>query len=70
MIRTPSEPNVYRLPVELHEAAHLRSATSNDFQAREPGRERAQGLCMNCDLRDTCAFPAPEGGVWHCEEYA
>jgi hypothetical protein len=27
------------------------------------------GLCSNCDNRRTCAFPKPEGGVWHCEEY-
>ena len=27
------------------------------------------GLCSNCDIRRTCAFPKPEGGVWHCEEY-
>ena len=28
-----------------------------------------KGLCLNCDHRDTCAFPKPESGVWHCEEY-
>lgn len=27
------------------------------------------GLCRNCENRVTCAFPRPEGGVWHCEEY-
>ena len=27
------------------------------------------GLCSNCNNRRTCAFPKPEGGVWHCEEY-
>ncbi len=27
------------------------------------------GLCSNCDNRRTCAFPKPEGGIWHCEEY-
>jgi hypothetical protein len=27
------------------------------------------GLCVNCEDRDTCAFPKPPGGVWHCEEY-
>ena len=27
------------------------------------------GLCGNCDNRRTCAFPKPEGGIWHCEEY-
>ncbi len=30
---------------------------------------RLKGLCMNCEHRDTCTFPKPEGGVWRCEEY-
>lgn len=32
--------------------------------------DRIKGLCTNCELRLVCAFPIPEGGVWHCEEYA
>ena len=28
-----------------------------------------EGLCVNCDNRDHCKYPKPEGGVWHCEEY-
>jgi hypothetical protein len=27
------------------------------------------GLCSNCDNRETCTYPKPEGGVWRCEEY-
>jgi hypothetical protein len=27
------------------------------------------GLCANCKHRETCKFPKPPGGVWHCEEY-
>jgi hypothetical protein len=27
------------------------------------------GLCVNCELRHVCTFPAPPGGVWRCEEY-
>ena len=30
---------------------------------------RHKGLCGNCDNRESCTFPRPEGGVWHCEEY-
>jgi hypothetical protein len=33
------------------------------------GPERLMGLCTNCAERDKCAFPRPESGVWHCEEY-
>jgi hypothetical protein len=28
-----------------------------------------KGLCATCDVRETCAFPKPAEGVWHCEEY-
>lgn len=28
-----------------------------------------KGLCENCENRDECTYPKPEGGVWHCEEY-
>jgi len=28
-----------------------------------------KGLCVNCDLRETCAIRKPETGIWHCEEY-
>jgi len=27
------------------------------------------GLCVNCEDRETCVYPKPDGGVWHCEEY-
>jgi hypothetical protein len=27
------------------------------------------GLCINCDNRDTCTYPKPEGRIWQCEEY-
>jgi hypothetical protein len=28
------------------------------------------GLCSNCEHREACIYPKPEGGVWRCEEYA
>ncbi len=28
-----------------------------------------RGLCVNCDMRETCTYPKGEGGVWHCENY-
>ena len=27
------------------------------------------GLCRTCEIRKTCKYPKPEGGVWHCDEY-
>jgi len=36
----------------------------------KPGASGAVlGLCGNCSNRDTCRFPRPDAGVWHCEEY-
>jgi hypothetical protein len=35
----------------------------------QPGSFRFAGLCANCENRDTCIYPKPEGGVWRCEEY-
>jgi hypothetical protein len=40
--------------------------------ARSAEREEAHnypGLCSNCDNRETCIYPRPEGGIWHCDEY-
>jgi len=28
------------------------------------------GLCGHCVQLKTCTFPKPEGGVWHCTDYA
>lgn len=28
-----------------------------------------KGLCTTCANRETCAFPKPVGGIWHCEEF-
>lgn len=28
-----------------------------------------RGLCIDCDGRNNCLYPKPEGGVWHCEEF-
>jgi len=37
---------------------------------RNDEADKLIGLCCNCENRATCVFPKPEGGVWHCEEYA
>ena len=42
-------------------------ATSYFSQESHPGKY--MGLCGNCEDRETCIYPKPEGGVWHCAEY-
>lgn len=36
---------------------------------RDPVPAEDKGLCVTCENRDTCAFPKPAGGIWHCEEF-
>jgi len=38
-------------------------------EAEDSARELL-GLCSNCEQRQTCRLPKPEGGIWHCEEYS
>lgn len=53
-------------------------AATNSLLVKAPPRPRRPltlavelaGLCSNCERAPTCSFPKPEGGVWHCEEYA
>ena len=43
------------------------SKVSSDASKADSGKY--EGLCVNCEIRETCEFPKSEGGVWHCEEY-
>jgi hypothetical protein len=38
-------------------------------EAAQKELRKYKGLCVNCENRETCTFPKPEGGVWHCDEY-
>jgi hypothetical protein len=29
-----------------------------------------RGLCAYCTRVADCTYPKPDGGVWHCDEYA
>jgi len=39
------------------------------LNCEENNSNQYQGLCRNCQIREHCTYPRPEGGVWHCEEY-
>ena len=45
--------------------------SSGSTNPNRPRRSKGEhkGLCVNCANRETCLYPKPEGGVWHCEEY-
>jgi hypothetical protein len=44
-----------------------KSSTSSIAIAEKP--TGLIGLCNDCESRQGCVFPKPEGGIWHCEEY-
>jgi hypothetical protein len=44
--------------------------TETNAITEESGECKYTGLCSCCDRRDTCTYPKPLGGVWHCDEYA
>lgn len=61
--------DVLQLPGLIVESAAASADISGAFgdNTREP--IAAVGLCSNCELRSTCTFAKPEGGVWRCDEY-
>jgi len=66
---TPERPIFFCELFEVFSPARVVTAPAG----REPaGRRDAgeyKGLCLNCENRNTCTMPRPEGGIWHCEEY-
>jgi hypothetical protein len=56
-----------------HAGRRVRSSAGSAKLMNPGAKPHAQGavlgLCSNCIHRDTCRFPRPESGVWHCEEY-
>ncbi len=60
------EPRIVKTTVE-----NILLKTNPEFGSSNEERDLSKygGLCRNCEDRETCTFPKPEGGVWHCEEY-
>jgi hypothetical protein len=50
-------------------AGEEKSSLITPVDAKDEDSSNFMGLCSNCDNHSTCAFPKPEGGIWHCEEY-
>ena len=73
--RDPQKPSLYCEEFEIEHGLQ-RKKTSKYSLKTENGhitlvKEPAglAGLCSDCENRQKCAFPKPEGGIWHCEEY-
>ena len=61
LLRSPLKmvPRTKIVPGRPHKASVVMNNTAGSFH----------GLCGLCEIHETCTFPKPEGGVWHCEEY-
>ena len=56
---------------EEYEAATLQGIQWDNSQpVASPMPPVESGICVNCAHRSTCKVERPEGGIWHCEEYA
>ena len=69
----PNKPVLYCEEFEIDsppsvETAEQATPTTYSFDAEKESL-KSMGLCCNCENLETCGFPKPEGGVWHCEEY-
>lgn len=76
--RDPNRPLLHCDEFEIPAPVPARTATrrmTRSWTEAEHGGEQAKGsasvkgLCRLCEGRETCTYPWPEGGVWHCEEY-
>ncbi len=71
-IRNPEQPVVFceefdssTLPMVEDTQPDAPAPTAADMRLWD----EYKGLCVNCDMRETCAIRKPETGIWHCEEY-
>jgi len=70
-IRNSSQPVVFCeefecfTPPVVEETVDAPAPTVEDMRTWD----EYKGLCVNCDMRETCAIRKPETGIWHCEEY-
>jgi hypothetical protein len=57
-------------PADDTKGDEARQQKSRPPLVSEESEEELRGLCINCANRKHCLYRKPEGGVWHCEEYA
>ena len=65
---TPQRPIFFCEMFEVFAPPPVATPAAREPAARQDAEEY-KGLCVNCDNRDTCTLPRPEGGIWHCQEY-
>ena len=46
-----------------------KTSTPSSLHVDEKKLNGLKGLCCNCENRETCTYPKPDGGIWNCENY-
>jgi len=77
LTRAPAQDIHFCEEYETGDGSFIGRKTRSGAKAGQYGRPDAKthalnqvlGLCGNCVHYQTCRFPHPESGVWHCEEY-
>ncbi len=67
-------PVIYCEEFQLEIAASAQSPLNENpqkaIQKHAEAQDKAQGLCCDCENRQTCGLVSnTEGGIWYCEEY-
>ena len=71
--RDPAKPSFYCEEFEVEPAVSIvkspkeQSSVTGLFADKD--LTKFIGLCSDCEGRESCTFPKPEGGIWRCEEY-
>ncbi|MFC2139536.1 hypothetical protein ACFLR4_02635 [Bacteroidota bacterium] len=58
------------MPPQTNKTSISKQTIANSsFSNPKENPHKYAGICSNCEIRDTCQYPKPENGIWHCEEY-
>jgi len=55
--------------VDKHKDMNLINGICYENYSGHTEIQKYRSLCINCEDREICMYPKPEGEVWHCEEY-
>lgn len=55
--------------IEINTDVSMTSDTPEGLEPRNTGLINTEGLCLDCENRETCMYRKREGGTWQCEEY-
>ena len=73
--KDPERPSFYCEEFEIEATPKLQTVGGEKQRPMIPdiaeikGTMQFVGLCCDCENRQNCIFPKPEGGIWHCQEY-